>query len=111
MPDSAKKRVREEAPRGVIESAGLEALDTLRSHGADLGHIVNFVRLAPWRLPVDMIAGAPVYVLILQDADITSSEDTAKAVRSGELRLISEPGKHRYEGRGVPSLPKIGDDY
>jgi hypothetical protein len=110
MPDSAKRRVREEAPRGVIVSAGLRALDSLRSNGMDLGHIVSFVRLSPWRLPVDMIAGAPVYVLILRDSDIVGSEDTAAALRAGGLVIEAKPD-HSYIGRGVPSLPKIGDDY
>lgn len=110
MPDSAKRRVREEAPRGVIVSAGLRALDSLRSNGMDVGHIVSFVRLSPWRLPMDMIAGVPQYVMILRDSDIVGSEDTAAALRSGELAVGAEPD-HFYLGRGVPQLPKLGDDY
>src|SRR5262245_56980982 len=42
MPDAVVSADRNTAPRGIIVSAGLQAMDSLRSTGIDLSYIVRF---------------------------------------------------------------------
>jgi hypothetical protein len=77
---------RNTAPRGIIVSAGLAALDSLRSTGIDVGHIVRFKKYAPFMQPVAEINGVEVTVMVIRDGDIVSSEDLATAYHR---RLIS----------------------
>lgn len=106
-----------EAPRGIIVSAGLKALDILRSNGMDLGHIVNFQRLAPARFEVAKIQGIARKVLVFVAGDIMSSEDTATMLRNEDLlRLIYEDGQHRYinpreKHAPSPVIPWQPDEY
>lgn len=117
MPETSKKRVEEETPRGVLVSAGLRALDCLRSNGIDLGHIVSFIRQAPWRMPIENVAGADFHLLILRAGDITGSEDLRVAIERGEcsLQWDEEAGQHFYiDAKGKrwnPTLPFIPEDY
>jgi hypothetical protein len=85
MTEQTKSRKVDEAPRGVIVSAGLEALDYLRSNGSDVGHIVNFLQLGPWRLPIDSIEGKQHYLVITHGADLIGDEDLQKALNAGYL--------------------------
>lgn len=90
-PPSVVNREVRTAPRGIIVSAGLRALDNLRSNGMELGDIITFVRLSPWHKKVDEIYGTPFYVLPLYAGDIVDNEDLARRLREGELRVT----KHR----------------
>ena len=92
--DQTKASGRYRAARGVIVSAGLRALDILRSNGMDLGHTVNFIANCPYRLEVDYVAGKPVEVLIMNVGDICSSEDAATALRSGVVKIIAREKQH-----------------
>lgn len=83
--ERAKDREQEEAPRGVIVSAGLGAQDVLWSHGIEVGHIVSFVHLAPYRLPLDDRYDEAL--VILRDGDLIASEDVRELVKSGVLRV------------------------
>jgi hypothetical protein len=86
-PVAAQNREKEEAPRGLLLNAGLGALDTLRSNGVDLGHIVNFIRQAPWRMKVATIANSDIWALLLRAGDIKGSEDTARLLKEGRLKI------------------------
>jgi hypothetical protein len=117
MPKTAKKRVDEETPRGVLVSAGLQALDHLRSNGIDLGHMVSLIRMAPWRMPIDNVLGAEQYVLILRTGDITGSEDLREALAAGKCRIEfnKETRQHIYvdeQGQPwTPTVPFLPEDY
>ncbi len=87
-PVQADRREKEEAPRGLLVGAGLESLDTLRSNGVDLGHIVNFIRQAPWRMKVATVAGFDLWCLLLRAGDIKGSEDTGRLLREGKLQIV-----------------------
>ena len=87
MPDNTRKGKREETPRGVIVSAGLLALDHLVSNGIDVGHIVNFIRLAPWRIPIASHAGHVSHLMVLRDGDLIASEDIVGQLRRREARV------------------------
>lgn len=124
MSDEGKSRSKNEAPRGVIVSAGLQALDVLHDHGSGLGNIVKFIRLAPWRLPCDMIAGKEEELLILRCGDLIADEDLelklrerAWAVRAEKRRdkdgnvitahvLVTQDGAVRN-----PQVPFIAEEY
>lgn len=113
-PDISKAREREECPVGIIVSAGLSALDALRSHGVDLGHMVLFVHLAPFRFQCDTVDGKPVYVLILRAGDIIASKDLLSLRRNGEIsvgtKLVDGVVRHALAGNGLPMDPSIFAD-
>ena len=117
MAQTTKKRIDEETPRGILVSAGMEALDCLRSNGIDIGHMVSMLRLAPWRMPCDMVAGVEYNIMILRAGDITGSEDLSAALRAGKCRIEydADNGQHHYVDehgkRWNPKLPFIGADY
>lgn len=114
MPDQSRDRLKNEAPRGILISAGLKALDALRSNGIDLGHIVNFIQAAPWRLFVDYVAGHRIPVLVMNAGDITSSEDTARMLRAKDIGVARRSDQHVYMSREgefeLPIQPWIADD-
>jgi hypothetical protein len=87
MPEVTQKKEMESAPRGIIVSAGLKALDNLRSNGIDVGHIVSFVRQAPFRKRAGLIGGKSVWLLILRDGDVLGSEDLWDAQQRGECEV------------------------
>lgn len=116
-PESVRKREEESTPRGVIVSAGLKALDNLRSNGMDLGHVVNFIRLSPWKLTLQEICGMEINVLILRDGDIIASEELPKLRSMGvvsTVRADTPAGiEHRLKCEGEtlrPMSPWIPDD-
>ena len=112
-----KRREAESTPRGVLVSAGLQALDCLRSNGIELGHIVTLIRQAPWRMPIDNVGGHEKHLLILRTGDITGSEDLSGALARGECRVEwdAENARHIYvDPRGQrwdPTLPFLPADY
>lgn len=100
--ENEQERNRQSTPRGVIVSAGLEALDILRSNGMDVGDIVWVVQLAIFRLPVLVIDGKPEVALVLQVGDVVGAEDTMQRVNAEKLVLNYDEAalQHYYERRG-----------
>jgi hypothetical protein len=78
MTDRTKEREKQEAPRGIVVSAGLAALDGLRSNGIDLGHTVLFSRNIPYRARIAIIGAHSYHLIVLQSGDIFASEDLAR---------------------------------
>lgn len=76
-PEANKEKNLREAPRGVVITAGLKALDYLWANGAVLGSIVNFVRLSPWRMPVGTVKGKQIELHVVRVGDIVAFEDLA----------------------------------
>lgn len=112
IPKSYEDNRKRAAHRGIIVSAGLNALDILKSNGMDLGHIVDFVRQSPFRLEYDVAAGEMLHLLTLHVSDIYGSEDTATALRERRIAMVSDvlPNGaviHMYKGAdGVLLQPK-----
>jgi len=101
-PDARIAHDRATAARGVVVSCGLAALDSLRSAGADIGHIVRFKKYAPFIQEVGEINGVPLTVMTLRDGDMVSSEDLAREFHQGIVRIVNvatEKGgyDHRFE--------------
>lgn len=97
-------REAKEAPRGIIISAGLDALDKLRSNGVDLGHIVLFSRSIPYRASMGIAGLKEQYLLVLQVGDIFASEDAAEAIldRGAKVAISTDETTqfdyHYYQG-------------
>jgi co-chaperonin GroES (HSP10) len=101
-------------PRGIVVAAGARALDDLRCNGIDLGHIVTFLRMAPWRINTDMVAGHQEKLIILRSGDIVGSEDLAEQLRRGDVKLAYDPAKfeHWYKAKdGGEWRPQDVDPY
>jgi hypothetical protein len=101
-PDARVAHDRATAARGVIVSAGLAALDSLRSTGVDIGHIVRFKKYSPFIQVVQEISGVELAVMTLRDGDCVSSEDLARDFHEGRVRIVNvskEKGgyDHRFE--------------
>lgn len=96
MADETRESRRYHAARGVIVSAGLRALDVLRSNGLDLGHTVNFISACPYRLEVDFVVGKPVELLVMNVGDIVASEDSRTVLRSGVVKIICREKQHIF---------------
>lgn len=117
-PETAKARDLYTVPRGILVSAGLMAMDALRSNGIELGHFVRFAKLGLFRYVVDKIAGQDVEILILTAGDITGSEDLEKNIRSGRMEIMfdRDQAKHHFfdnqhgEHLSNPSKPFYGAD-
>jgi hypothetical protein len=110
MPESVKQREKNKAPAGIIVSAGLSALDQLRSHGVDLGHKVLFCHTAPYHIRYDSVLGVEQHLIILQACDIIGSEDLASNLKSREVRYLARRTKTSVEHtfideNGNPWLP------
>lgn len=80
---------RNTSPRGIIVSAGLKALDALRSTGADIGHIVRFKKYAPFMQEVAEIDGKTLELMVIRDGDIVSSEDVASLYHKRILSIVN----------------------
>lgn len=104
------------APRGVVVTAGLGALDFLWAHGAELGSIVKFVRLSPWRMPMVNKPGEPaIDMQVVRVGDQVACEDLVGMVKEGRAELVrSKSGVHqwRIDGELRPRVePTASDDY
>lgn len=99
-PDAVVASDRNTAPRGIIVSAGLQALDALRSTGIDIGHIIRFKKFSPFIQPVGEIKGHPLTVMVIRDGDIISSEDLARAYHSKQISIVNaSPDQLGYDFR------------
>jgi hypothetical protein len=118
-PESARQREEEGTPRGVVVSAGLKALDNLVSNGVEIGDVVNFIRLSPWKLTLQEIAGVEINVLILRDGDLIASEELPKRRKRGFVSTAcvttTDGLEHRLAHLGAspvkPGSPWVPEDY
>lgn len=88
MPETVKQREKEAACLGIIVSAGLQALDELRSNGSDVGHLVAFVQWSVYRLPVFTIAGRDFHLLVLKAGDIVADCDLFRMRNEHNVRVV-----------------------
>lgn len=87
MAETTKQREKNKAPYGIVISAGLLALDSLRSNGIDLGHKVLFAHTAPYHIRYDVIDGQEMHLVILNAGDIIGSEDLASNLKNRSVRF------------------------
>lgn len=121
--DQSKDKEQREAPRAVIVGAGLKALDSMRSHGVDLGHIVYFSKNTVYAIQVDYIAGKFDRVSLAREGDLILSEDLCAKILSGAVKvtMFSDTDKwgnvsveHHYMDEDghqyYPVMPAAEDD-
>ena len=110
-PETAQARNLKDAPRGVVITAGLAALDYLWANGVRPGNIVNFVRLSPWRMPVGTVKGTEIQLHVVRAGDIVAHEDQAI---EAEVVLDEDKGLHQLQidGKVRPRADvQPSDDY
>lgn len=88
-PSAVVSSDRNTAPRGIIVSAGLQALDSLRSAGIDVGHIVRFKKFSPFIQPVGEVKGVQLTIMVVRDGDIVSSEDLAREYHARRISVVN----------------------
>jgi co-chaperonin GroES (HSP10) len=94
--DAAREGENHSCPKGVIVAAGPRALDELRCNGIDLGHIVVFLRMAPWRIETDTVNGRAEKVIVLRSGDVVGSLDLAENLRSGDMKVVFDEKKFEH---------------
>jgi co-chaperonin GroES (HSP10) len=90
--DTDKKR----SPRGIVVSAGLKALDILRSNGMDIGELVWFAPHVPFRYVVGRKDNEDIEFKFMNVGDIVLSEDILGRVCEGEIETHSYNNTHTY---------------
>lgn len=90
MPDSVRDRDRQQACLGIVVGAGLRALDELKSHGVDLGHLVAHARNVIFRLPFATIGGKDCHLVVLTAGEIIASCDLALLRKEKKVRVIEK---------------------
>lgn len=90
MADDTKEYERQTACLGIVVGAGLRALDEMRSHGCDLGHLVAHSRNVVFRIPFATIGGKDCHLVVLTAGDIIVSCDLALARKEKRVRLIEK---------------------
>lgn len=105
VPEKTMDRESKQAPRALIVSAGVDALDILRCHGMDVGHIVTMIREAPFGIRVAIIAGEHFSLTILDAGDICASEDLGVEMLSGRCESFYDDVEHVHKLRD----PRTGE--
>lgn len=83
MPEAVRSNHERGACRGVLLAAGAAALDHLRSHNIEVGDVVWFSKLAPWRHVVGYRDAKEQELMFLRSADIAGSEQAMERYESG----------------------------
>ena len=99
-PETVADSDRRRCPRGVIVSAGLGAMGTLRDHGMQLGEMVLYSPFAPHRFETMRKDGKSVEFSFMTVADIQVSEDIPGRLVSGELTMVYEKGDFLFVWKG-----------
>lgn len=88
MSDGAKDMEQLTSTKAIIISAGLIALDQLRSNGYDIGHVVLFTRMALYRPVIEVIDGHEQRAIIVHAPDIRWSETLQEELRAGKKKIV-----------------------
>jgi hypothetical protein len=109
-----RKRDLKTCPVGVIVAAGAVALDELRINGIDLGHIVLFQRMAPFRHEVEQDESLDAEVIIVRPGDLVGSVDLGDDLRAGKMQIDfnSTDFEHTYrDSAGRVWRPRSANPY
>lgn len=100
MSEKTKSRLQQESPRGIITSAGMQALDAMFGAGIQLGDMIEFCRGVVSRRIVATVGGVDVWSTRIYVGDITGCEETTERIRSGRLKINRADGKHTFTLNG-----------
>lgn len=90
---TTQRRERDQSARCVLVSAGLGALDSLRTHGIQIGDVVEVARYSPQRVEISMHGGEPQHLLLMPVGSICGSEDIVERRKKG-LRTVVKDNMH-----------------
>lgn len=113
LTETAKKKERDTVPTAVIVGAGPIALDHLRSHGMQLGDLVEFVVSAPYFVRFDIIQGVQFHLIVVKSGDITGDFDLQARIRAREVSVAwdAESQSHLVRYYGENHKPLNGERY
>ena len=95
-PDPVASNIKWRAPRGIIVSAGLQAMDVLRGNGMGLGDMIWMASHTPWRFEVEQkVDGQSVDFFFMQVGDIVLSEDMLERRKKGTAKVELRDGRHQ----------------
>lgn len=112
LTEETRKRELNKAPIGIIVSAGMLALDALRSNGLDLGHKVVFVHSAPYHIRYEVIEGQDFHLVVLEAGQIRGSYELAEDLKTRRVRVIQNPSNSEsvehilIDENGKPVMPQ-----
>ena len=90
--EASALRDRHEAGEGVLVAWGLKAKDSLVPYGIELGMIVSFVQLAPWRRWFDdKASGKQDCIIVVRAGHLVGCVTTEEMRRAGELEELIMP--------------------
>lgn len=98
-PMLSQRKDMQEGHRGVLISAGLIALDHLKSHGIELGHIVSTNKNVPFARRCEQLEAEDMFYLVMRDADLAGSETLAQELLEGTKVVVENDGTHHIAGR------------
>jgi hypothetical protein len=81
---------------GILIGAGLSAMDKLLSHGIEVGDVVGYVKLAPFRHTYFVGEHGHSYYLVMNVGDITCDETLGRDVIQGRVKIRDEGGEDGY---------------
>jgi hypothetical protein len=102
------------SPRGIIVSAGLEAMDIMHDHGMALGDLVWIAPHSPYRFDFGKDEkGRSIEFYFLYVGDICLDEDVSARLADGTIKLATNTdGKHVYDWAGEMRIThKHGEPY
>lgn len=95
-PETVASNTKWRAPRGIIVSAGLQAMDVLRGNGMGLGDMIWMASHTPWRFEVEQkVDGESVEFFFMQVGDIVLNEDMLERRRNGSAKVEIRDGRHQ----------------
>jgi hypothetical protein len=113
-PETVASDTKWRSPRGVIVSAGLQAMDVLRGNGIGLGDIIWMASHTPWRFEVERTLEGEVIEFFFMSGDVVISEDLPKRISAGYVKVELRDGKHQLalEKGAIPRFdpPEHPDD-
>ena len=101
MPESVADKNRRTAPKGLLIGAGLQARDVLASNGVQLGHMVRFIRMAPFEVEGCTVAGIEFRIIVLKVGDLISSIDLRRDLLEGTQGFTTVNGIHELKNVGL----------
>jgi len=87
------------SPRGIIVSAGLAAMDSLRDHGMKIGDMVWISPNCVYRVETGRNEKGSIEFFFAYVGEIVLNEDIPERLTSGEIKLEREGRNHIYRWR------------
>lgn len=95
-PSITKLRDLQEGNRGILISAGLQAMDRLMSNGIEIGHIIITNKNVPFARRCEQISEEMLHYLVMREADLAGSETLMEEIAAGKKRIVDVGGEDGY---------------